>query len=364
MANIAAELKKINDFENQLTRVELTKENDFDIRLNGRVDFRIDNMKFYDPLNRPTIHQLGSRLWQVEKKDEYGSIFEKWDQDYKGDKQALAEKIAKSLKEKSSVLLVDNKSNRLYGIVSDHFTHIDPLIFRDKFIESYKSIGMPLNNVKKTEKTPFGELIEKYSFNETSLKKVDEPINYTLKVIYGLNNGYSSFRVKIGRVILVCENGLTEFEGIKSAKLKHTKDADVSLFVDKVKKEVLEYNQNFQEIIQKAKERAINFENVSELFQRLHVATVVKNRIKARLSTEIVDNGKNEWALSQAFTHIATHFYRVGNDTHHEKILTEVGSNILDHSVGNVLSVEIKRLDFGELTTFGNILPDYLPVRS
>jgi hypothetical protein len=356
MTNIVAELQKINAFESQLTRIDLSEKNGLNVRLNGKVDFQIDNIAFHAPLNRPTIHQLGSRLWDEEKGD-YGSIIEKWDQQYRSNKQVLAENIANRLKEKSSVLLVAEQTNRLYGIISDQFTHIDPLTFRDRFIEAYSSIGMPLKNQDNVSKTPFGELIENYSFNETSLREVNEPIQYTLKVIYGLNNGYSSFRVKLGRLILVCKNGLTEFEGIKSAKLKHTKDADVSLFANSVKDEVLAYNTRLQVNIKKAKDQRIISDQVNELFQRLHVATVVKNRIRERFDIEMENSGRNEWALSQAFTHVGTHFYKTGNDKHHERILTEVGSEVLDNNVEGLLKSEIKRIFFGALQTYGNLLP-------
>jgi hypothetical protein len=72
------------------------------------------------------------------------------------------------------------------------------------------------------------------------------------------------------------------------------------------------------------------------------------------------NSGRNEWALSQAFTHVGTHFYKAGNDKHHERIITEVGSSILDKSVEYVLNAEVREVISGELHTFGNLLPERL----
>jgi hypothetical protein len=300
-------------------------------------------------------------MWR--ESDEYKSVYQRWNAEYSNNKLSLVKNIIEKLKESSSILLLDDRSKKLYGIISEHFTQIDPLDFRNKFLEEYSDMGSPLKNESKSERTPFGELIEKYSFNESSLRKCKEPIEYNLQIIYGLNNGYSSFRVKLGRTILVCTNGLTVFEGLNSAKLKHTNNASISEFVNDVKADTLRYNHHFQETIESAKNRKVQSGQLNELFQRLHLATVVKNRIKDRFEDEKTDYGNNEWALSQSFTHLSTHFYKAGSDRYHQRILTEVGSDILDGSVESVLDQKVKQNYFGELQTFGNLLPKVLPCK-
>jgi hypothetical protein len=356
MANIIQELQRINVFEKNLKRVRLTQNTNFNVNMDGKISFNIDGKSYGAKANRPLIHQLGSRIWPV-KKDEYKSVYDKWENEYSSNKSNLANSIVNKLKESSSILLLDDSSNTLYGIISDHFSQIDPIEFRNRFLDEYRGTGMPLKTAAKFETTAFGELIEKYSFNESLLRKCNEPIEYNLQIIYGLNNGYSSFRVRLGRTVLICTNGLTAFDKLSSARLKHTSDADVSKFVHEIKADTLKYSHRFQETIEKSKNRNIRPSQLDELFHRLHVATVVKNRIKERFEIEKAYYGDNEWALSQAFTHLSTHFYGVGNNKHHEKILIEIGSDILDNSVEHVLDSEAKQIKFGELTTYGNLLP-------
>jgi hypothetical protein len=358
MADIIRELQKINNFENRLRRVKLTQDTNFNVDVDGKISFNIDGKSYGAPQSRPLIHQLGSRMWQ--ESDEYKSVYQRWNAEYSNNKLSLVNNIIEKLKESSSILLLDDRSKKLYGIISEHFTQIDPLDFRNKFLEEYGGMGLPLKNESKFERTPFGELIEKYSFDESSLKHSKEKIDYGLHIIYGLNNGYSSFRVRLGRTIVICTNGLKAFEGI-TAKLKHVRNADISAFVKDVKENILEYNNKFQETIESAKNRKVQPGQLNELFQRLHLATVVKNRIKDRFEDEKTDYGDNEWTLSQSFTHLSTHFYKAGSDRYHQRILTEVGSDILDGSVESVLDQKVKQNYFGELQTFGNLLPKVLP---
>ena len=356
MPDIIKELQRINDFEKNFKRLKLTQNTNFKVDVTGNISFDIDGRSYRAPVNRPIIHQLGSRIWPAQK-GEYESVFDNWSKEFLRDKFALAATIVSKLKESSSILLLDDKSNKLYGIISEHFTQIDPLDFRKRFIEEYSDTGLPLKNESKFERTHFGELMEKYSFNESSLRKYKEPIEYNFQIIYGLNNGYSSFRVRLGRTILACTNGLTAYEGLKSAKLKHTSNADISVFVDGIKDDTLRYNHRFQKTIEKAKNRSNQPIQINELFQRVHAAAVVKSRIKERFEAEKSVYGDNEWALSQAFTHLATHFYKPSRHEHYERILTDVGSDILDNSVEYVLDLEATKKHFGELETYGNLLP-------
>jgi hypothetical protein len=355
MADIIGELQRINDFEKRLTRVKLTQNTDFNVNVNRKFNFIFEGKSYSSKLNRPIIHQMGSRIWR-DKVDDYKSVQSKWENEYSKNNSRLAERITGKLKESSLTMLLDENAKKLYGIISDNFVQIDPIEFRNKFVEVYQDAGYPRKRDDQYERTPYGEIVENFSFDHPSLKNNREKIDYNLDIIYGLNNGYSSFRVRLGRIIVICTNGLKAFEGI-TTRLKHIKKADVSAFVEDVKSNILEYDKRFQEAIAQAKNRSTQPSQLDELYQRLHVSTVVKNRIRERLEAEKKDYGNSEWALSQAFTNLGTHFYKYYSDRYHQRILTEVGSDILDSSVESVLDQFVRHDNFRELQTFRNFLP-------
>jgi hypothetical protein len=354
MKGIVQELKDINEYEAGLRRVELSRNSDFNVDIDGRIRFCVDGKVYSAAQDRPIIHQLGSRLWN--EIEAYSEVGRQWKAAVNRDKENLADRIADRLRDTASILLLDENARSVYGIISDSFTHIDPIKFRTRFMEAYRSIGSPVKYKRKMAKTPFGEVIETFSFKDRALDDNNEPVDFSVNVIYGRNNGYSSFRVSLGRMIVICENGLKQFEGI-SSRLKHTSDADIGAFVDEIRANVLRYSRHLQVVIDRAKSSGTSISQLYELFQRLHVAVVVKNRIKERLGSETSLHGRNEWALCQAFTYLATHFYNAGNDRHHERILETVGSDILDKGVQPVLDEEVGIIDTGRLKTFGNLLP-------
>lgn len=353
---VEAALKKINTFESKLKKVRLDAASDFQANLNGNLNFVLDGQSYGAKLNRAVIHQLSSRIWEEEQND-YDKLINNWNIEIKKDKLALENKIKESLKRKQSILLLDKGKMNLYGIISPNFTEIDPLEFRTEFLNNYHSLGKPDDQVKRISRTRFGEIVENFTFKQPEVKKLREPVKLDIGLIYGLNNGYSSFRIRITRTILVCENGLTTVESRKLAQLKHTKYANIPNFVRQVKQNMDTYSDHFQRVIDNAKNRPIYKNEFDELFQRLHVSEVVKGRVKERFEIEKNNSGNNEWALSQSFTNLATHFYKRG---HHEKILTEVGSDILDNSINHVLSMPIRLDYYGNNKTYKSMLPkDY-----
>jgi hypothetical protein len=286
---------------------------------------------------------------------DYSEINSIWESKLKNNKTDLESQIIETIKNKNIVIVLDSYKKVIYGLYSPSFTKINSYEFRSEFIRCYQNYGIPLID-KKYKKTAYGELIEKFTFN-SNLPQNNEAVKLEVHIIYGLNNGYSSFRFKIGRTILVCENGLTEIESRKLTQLKHTNNASIPLFIERIKNDLTKYNLDFQNKISVAKSRTISEVKLKEFYSRIHVGSIVKDRIKKRLETEIKLYGSNEWALSQSLTNLATHFYKKGADMHHEKILMETGSDIIDYSLETILDFTVKEEYYGEYKTYGNFLP-------
>jgi len=353
MNKVVDALHRINKFESKLKKVRLDSASNVQVNLNGNLNFVVDGQSFRVRKSKAVIHQLSSRIWNGTQNG-YDKLIDNWNNEIKNSKPGLENKISESLKKKNSILLLDESQKKLYGIISPSFNEIDPVKFRTEFINNYQSFGRPDDQTVKFTKTRFGEVIENFTFKQPEVKKGGEPVKYKIGLIYGLNNGYSSFRFQVTRTILVCKNGLTKVEKRNFAQLKHTKTASIPDFVEKVKEGMDNYSIDFQKIIDQAKNRSVNKIEFDELFHRLHVSEIVKRRVKERFEIERNNSGNNEWAVSQSFTNMATHFYKRGL---HEKILTEVGSDILDSSINNVLLLPTKLVSYGEQKAYENLLP-------
>lgn len=355
MKEILPVLQKLTEYEGGLKKVRLSPATSFKVAINGSLDLKINGELYQVELNPHLIHQVGNRIFQ-NLRNSFASINKHWDEQIKNNKVELANDIESRLLQQNATLLLDVEKNKLYGIISDQFREINQLKFRSEFIDSYKAYGLS-ENASSNYLTFFGEPREKFTFNANNFRKVGEPIEYGIDIIYGLNNGYSSFRIALVRSILVCKNGLTSCEKLHFAQLKHTKDYNIPAFIKDIKNNIFEYDEFFQKVISGAKIRSINPNQMNELFARLHVTTVIKNRIRERFEIEKAATGDNEWSLSQAFTYLATHFYKTYPDKHNGSILTEVGSNILDNSLEYVLDSSMKEYAYGEYKTYGNLLP-------
>lgn len=355
MKEILPVLQKLTEYEGGLKKVRLVPSVSFDVVINDTLDLLIYGELYKVKLNPHIIHQLGNRIFQ-NLGNSLVSINKHWYERIKNHKVELANEIKTKLLQQNATLLLDVEKNTLYGIISDQFCEINQLKFRSEFIDTYKTYGLS-EKAANNNLTFFGEPREKFTFNANNFRKVGEPVTYGIGIIYGLNNGYSSFRIALDRTILVCKNGMTSVEKLHFAQLKHTKEYSIPAFIENIKNNIFEYDEFFQKVISGAKIRSINPNQVNELFARLHVTTVIKNRIKERFEIEKAATGENEWSLSQAFTYLATHFYKTYPDKHNGSILTEVGSNILDNSLEYVLDSSMKEYAYGEYKTYGNLMP-------
>lgn len=346
--------------ELQLKKIDVTQGKNINVSFkNDLFNFTSSEGSGNKKLDRPIMHQLGSRIYGNQMS--YKDVIEKVEREIKHNRLEFEDLVTKKLKETDSIILLDNSKQKVYGMVSSRFGFLNPLEFRSNFMTHFQSYGAPIKNKSSVGKTIFGEPFEKFSFRKTNQDaNVGEPIGYNIAMVYGLNNGYSSYRIKLDREVLVCENGMTTVEKSEFAKLKHISNPNMDGFITDIVKSVDAFDHEFQEKILNAKNRELTDSIRNDLFNRLHTSQAVKDRVINRLSMEIENSGNSEWSLSQAFTNIGTHYYRPSFDKYHDKILTEVGSSIVDYTLEQLLEAPVKKEKMGNLNTYGILLPkDY-----
>lgn len=357
MEEIVTVLEKIVDVEKSLKKVQLSPSSSFYVEINDKLEIHIDGEVFSSKNGRQLVHQVDYRLIP-----DFDRLFKPTHDNTTTsggiNKTVVASRIAEALKKNRSILLLDMGKKSIYGFVSEQFCEINQLEFRSKFIDAYNEIGWAEITDEGIIHTAFGEPIEKFSFNALAKKIVGEPINYVAEIIYGLNNGISPYRIAVGRTILVCDNGLTRVQNLSFAKLTQTKEYDINGFINNIKNNIIEYDDSLQKLIDASKHRNLNTSFVNELFDRLHVTTVVKTRIKEQFKIEKSKTGETEWSLSQAFTFLSSHFYNHSSyDMHNRTVLREVGSNIIDNSLEYLLDQNVRETSYFKQKTWGNLLP-------
>jgi hypothetical protein len=346
--------------ELQLKKIDVTQGENINVSFkNGLFNYTSSEGCGSKKLDRPIMHQIGSRIYGNQLP--YKEVIENVKREIEHNKLEFEDLVAKKLKETDSIILLDNSKQKIYGMVSSRFEFLNPLDIRNDFVSKFEEYGTPFTEKKSVGITQFGEPFEKFSFIKNNFKHVEgEPIGYSINLIYGLNNGYSSYRFSLNREILICSNGMTKAERIEFAKLKHKQNPNVSGFIDDINKSIVEYDLMLQNRIKEAKETSLGEKKNYELFRRLHVSQAVKDRVAKQYLTEKDKTGNTEWSLSQAFTNIGTHHYRPSFDKYHDKILTEVGSSIVDYSLEELLEAPVKKEKMGSLNTYGILLPkDY-----
>ncbi len=339
-------LKKINDYESKLSAIQLSNADNLSVSFsNKQMIINLGNQNYSNPYGR----NLKSIL-------ELNSIYtagNNLENDIRNEEHEEMSDMALSLKKSNSILLVDKQENTFYGIISPTFTKIDPLYFREKLIESFQALRIKPSI--KTDFTPFKEVRECFEIH-TGIFEMEEPVQYDFSIIYGKNNGLSSYRVEFGRTILVCKNGMTKRE-VHKLQLKHTSNANIDTFFTSIQSSLQEFNSIFQSNINNAKASILNKDMSDEFFQRIHLSTAVKNRIKQRFQVEERLTGNTLWSLSQAMTNLATHFYEPSYDNYHTNVLRNIGSDIIDFGFDKVMSRDEKLVFFRDLRCYGKILP-------
>ncbi|EED31258.1 hypothetical protein NOR53_2468 [gamma proteobacterium NOR5-3] len=274
-------------------------------------------MTFVGALDNKLIHQLGSRIW---KDSDLKTTCRLW----AGCEESELESLLQVGLANSGVVLryiQARGTNTLYGITSRRFVEVDQGLFREQLVKSLRRLGILPRS--KVFKTPFGEVVEEFSTPGQGGQ-----VGLRCRAVYGLNNGYSSYRIIWGRVVLICSNGLTAFESVGRDRWIHNSDVDVDVFVEESVTEAYSRLAVTEKQIADARSRAINYSLLDQFMTRLALANASKERVRKRLIHEFSDTGHNEWSVSQALTYAGEHEKPIPIGS--REILTRIGSRLLE----------------------------------
>ncbi|MBF0220602.1 MAG: hypothetical protein HQL49_13900 [Gammaproteobacteria bacterium] len=284
-------------------------------------------------LNRPLIHQLGSRIWG--NNQSYEAVAKQWIEAFKADKSGLEQAISALFDHHDlNMRYFQQGANhqQIYGFTSPQFVEVNPLDFRAAFIEQAshnsaiipRSIGVEVNR--------FGNVVESFDFNSPGFQ-----VGYKYGLVYARNTGYDAYKVTWGRWVLVCTNGMKRFEGTQS-RWKHNHEMDLRSFIDQTVNDGLVNQLALEQQITTARSHALEQSQIQELFARMSLATATKERLNAQITADARLVGHNEWALSQAFTYLGSHDRHIARRTKNQ--FTEIGTDVVEHSLGEVLDKE------------------------
>lgn len=286
-------------------------------------------------VERPLIHQLGGRAWG--NNQSFNEINEYWQQKFADNRAELERDLADVFNSHELAIRyhTDNKrQNNIYGIVTPHFVDVNQLEFRKNFIEQTRQTTSLLPESQGFVVGRFGEVTELFNFDSTGFQT-----GFRYGLVYARNNGYEAYRVNWERLVLVCTNGLKDWRG-SNFSWKHTKEFDLAEFIANTVKEGVGNQKFLEERITAARNTQLNQSWIRELMARLSLIQPSKDRITHRLAIESEQVGYNEWALSQSLTWLGAHEKAISPRI--KKQLTDLGTDILEHSLDEVLEEDSK----------------------
>lgn len=298
-------------------------------------------------VDRPIIHQLGSRAWG--EFEDFPTIHNTWNTKLKNP-AALEQEISSVFQQFDLIARHYRRSDgkdRIYGLVSPRFVQVNQLNFRELFLEEFR---------EKTGSSPrsygigvdrYGNVVEHFDLNRSGRET-----EYRYGLVYARNSGYQSYKVDWERWVLVCSNGLKGWRGA-SSRWKHTRDIALSDFVDSTLNDGVVHQQWLEDRIELARSRHLQRETVDEMLSRLSLANATKERVRERVIIEANEVGANEWALSQAMTWLGTHERAIASRVQAQ--LTDFGTGVVETSLLDALLQE-----YGPVAnwTHGLVLPE------
>lgn len=219
----------------------------------------------------------------------------------------------------------------IYGIVTENFVQIDQLDFRENFIKNLNKCGFNNPDSGNVFLDKYKNVREIFNFSIPNSR-----FSISLNVKYGLNNGFSGFNFDWKRLILICTNGLGKVESQIHNSLKHYGETDIEMFTYQILSEAQKLMSFTEKSIFSAENRPLSATNYNLLNQKLRIASATKEKIQHKLKSEIDICGKNDWALSQAFTYIGTHDKHTADFT--KRQLIYIGTKILETSLEQFIS--------------------------
>jgi len=239
-----------------------------------------------------------------------------------------------------------NGVNRVYGFVSPAFVEVNPLDFRQQFIEQIRQNTALSPTSEGLTSARNGDVMEWFDFQSPGYQT-----EFRYGLHYARNSGYDAYKVHWGRMVIICSNGLKRWEGSVS-RWKHTRELAMNDFIEETVTEGIANQQWLEERIHAAQDARLAEDAYRELMDRLSLASATKERVHSRVEVEAQVVGRNEWALSQALTWLGTH------DRHMsfwgKQQLTDLGTELLENTLHKVLEVDARPRGDG---LYGIVLP-------
>ena len=326
--DIDTALEQVFERESQVRTVSLLGPVQVQLRPGAnRIWLKVAGMVIEGRLDTALIHQLGSRIWPNQGLEPTAEL---WKKTARAD---LAQKISAVLSCSGLVLRYRETEHGLeiYGLTSSKFVEMDQRHFRKVLVEAMRPLGIAPNG--EVFETAFKEVVEEFD-----LPPRKGAVGLTCSVIYGLNTGYSSYRLRWGRVILVCTNGMTSFQAVARDRWLHSGDVEIARFVDASVHGAYDHLSLLERQIIAACDRRLDDARVEQFLTRLVLAKATKQRILGQLDAEFMDTGRNEWSLSQALTYLGTHERAIPPRVRDH--LTRLGSGIVDGSLDAVTAAK------------------------
>ena len=319
-------LQRLVEFESRVTVIELDSEVTVHISpCKKELVVAHQGMRCRGYLDVKLAHQLGSKVWKNCDKNE---IFRRW---RNHPTQILAILLQATLSFSGYRLRAypSNGEMKIYGLTTDQFLPVDQKYFRSELVSKLGEFGIQPNG--QVSHTKFGEITESFSVPGS-----DHQVGLRCSVIYGLNNGYSSYRLNWGRYVLICSNGLTDFKQVGKGRWIHTRETSVSDFVAQSVTSATTHLSEVEKQITEARNRSLDFAVMDQFMSRLTIANATRERLVGRLRTEFRDTGENEWSVSQALTNLGEHEkaipFRVRSN------FTLLGSRLLNEDLASLSS--------------------------
>lgn len=314
-----------------------------DIGLNGKsfdVEFDRENgsitltvakpaVRMRGVLTRPLVHQLARRVLpdqrvEIESRVENLEASRRW-----FEKKLTVDAVHGVLDRPSVVVraLPTDDEAILYGIVSDTFQRTNQLEVREQLLEEApRTFGRVLES-RGIAHDWTGALMESFEVES------GEHFESGLVVRYGLDNGYSAYKVLRSAMVLVCRNGLRA-RRLTGRSWFHNDGLPLEAFLRKGLDELT----SAQGMLTAQRERSLatplDSDRLRELVARMNVAWQSSLRILDRLTTERATAGTTDWALSQAMTWLGTHERALAQP----RAFTSVGTNVLTDGLAATLA--------------------------
>lgn len=304
------------------------------LQLNGRVELdfscgmrtlqlRADGLAVDARLTSALIHQIGARVWPNLTASKTRELW------VEQPVEKLQVMLENALSESGLIVRYREEESgpQLYGLTSPQFVEMDQRVFRRSLLEAMEPLGIVPGGA--VFETAYKEVVEEFS-TPAALGA----IGLTCRVIYGLNTGYSSYRLRWGRVVLICTNGMTAFRDAGRNRWIHSNQVDIADFVNSSVHGAYDRLSALEQRILSAQARTLDDSRLNVFLDRLHVARATKERIQDRLHMELSDTGENEWSVSQALTYLGSHEKAIPPRVRNH--LTSLGTKVIDEDLSRV----------------------------